>query len=49
LIACSLASQLGYKSVKFVDRLVITDSLDGLGSGTGQSAVNDGYSWYAGI
>jgi DMSO/TMAO reductase YedYZ molybdopterin-dependent catalytic subunit len=41
--------QLGYKSVKFVDRLVLTDSLDGFDSGTGQSAVNDGYSWYAGI
>jgi DMSO/TMAO reductase YedYZ molybdopterin-dependent catalytic subunit len=41
--------QLGYKSVKFVNRLLITDSLEGFGSGTGQSAVNDGYSWYAGI
>lgn len=41
--------QLGYKSVKFIDRLVVTDSLDGFGSGTGQSAVNDGYAWYAGI
>ena len=41
--------QLGYKSVKFVNRLVLTDSLDGFGDGMGQSAVNDGYSWYAGI
>jgi DMSO/TMAO reductase YedYZ molybdopterin-dependent catalytic subunit len=41
--------QLGYKSVKFIDRLVLTDSLDGFGDGTGQSAVNDGYAWYAGI
>lgn len=41
--------QLGYKSVKFVERLVLTDSLDGFGTGTGQSAANDGYSWYAGI
>jgi DMSO/TMAO reductase YedYZ molybdopterin-dependent catalytic subunit len=41
--------QLGYKSIKFVDRLVVTDSLEGFGSGTGQSSANDGYSWYAGI
>ena len=41
--------QLGYKSVKFVNRIVVTDSLDGFGDGRGQSAVNDGYAWYAGI
>jgi len=41
--------QLGYKSVKFVDRLVLADSLKGFGSGKGQSAANDGYAWYAGI
>ena len=41
--------QLGYKSVKFVNRLVVTDSLEGFGSGTGQSSANDGYAWYAGI
>ena len=41
--------QLGYKSVKYVNRLVLTDSLEGFDSGMGQSAVNDGYAWYAGI
>jgi DMSO/TMAO reductase YedYZ molybdopterin-dependent catalytic subunit len=41
--------QLGYKSVKFLDRLVLTDTLEGFGNGSGQSAVNDGYAWYAGI
>ncbi|MEP7066519.1 MAG: molybdopterin-dependent oxidoreductase [Gemmatimonadota bacterium] len=41
--------QLGYKSVKFINRLVVTDSLDGFGNGMGQSAANDGYAWYAGI
>ena len=41
--------QLGYKSVKFLDRIVVTDSLDGFGDGKGQSSVNDGYAWYAGI
>jgi DMSO/TMAO reductase YedYZ molybdopterin-dependent catalytic subunit len=41
--------QLGYKSVKFIDRIVLTDSLGRLGNGLGQSSVNDGYAWYAGI
>lgn len=41
--------QLGYKSVKFLNRLVLTDSLAGFGDGRGQSAANDGYAWYAGI
>ena len=41
--------QLGYKSVKFLDRIVVTDSLKGFGNGMGQSSVNDGYAWYAGI
>ena len=41
--------QLGYKSVKFVDRMVVADSLDSFGDGTGQSAANKGYAWYAGI
>jgi DMSO/TMAO reductase YedYZ molybdopterin-dependent catalytic subunit len=41
--------QLGYKSVKFLDRLVLTDTLEGFGDGSGQSAANAGYAWYAGI
>lgn len=41
--------QLGYKSVKFLDRIVVTDSLKGFGNGMGQSSANDGYAWYAGI
>ena len=41
--------QLGYKSVKFVDRIVVADSLEGFGNGMGQSSANDGYAWYAGI
>jgi DMSO/TMAO reductase YedYZ molybdopterin-dependent catalytic subunit len=41
--------QLGYKSVKFVNRIVVADSLDDFGDGSGQSAVNYGYAWYAGI
>ncbi len=41
--------QLGYKSVKFLNRIVVTDTLDGFGDGRGQSSANDGYAWYAGI
>ena len=41
--------QLGYKSVKFVNRLTVTDSLKGFGKGLGSSAPEAGYSWYAGI
>ena len=41
--------QLGYKSVKFINRLTVTDSLKSFGKGLGSSAPEDGYSWYAGI
>jgi DMSO/TMAO reductase YedYZ molybdopterin-dependent catalytic subunit len=41
--------QLGYKSVKYVTRMTVTDSLKGFGKGLGSVAPEDGYSWYAGI
>ncbi len=41
--------QLGYKSVKYITRLAVTDSLKGFGKGLGSSAPEFGYSWYAGI
>jgi len=41
--------QLGYKSTKFVNRLVVTDSLAGFGTGKGSADAEAGYSWYAGI
>jgi DMSO/TMAO reductase YedYZ molybdopterin-dependent catalytic subunit len=41
--------QLGYKSVKFLNRITVTDALDGFGDGSGQSSANAGYAWYAGI
>ena len=45
-----LQRQLGYKSVKFITRLTVTDSLKGFGKGS-SSASGDGgsYAWYAGI
>ena len=41
--------QLGYKSVKYVTRLTVTDSLKGFGKGLGSGAPEAGYAWYAGI
>ncbi|MGA7155874.1 MAG: molybdopterin-dependent oxidoreductase [Acidobacteriaceae bacterium] len=41
--------QLGYKSVKFVTRLTLTDSMKGVKDGLGSAAPAGGYSWYAGI
>jgi DMSO/TMAO reductase YedYZ molybdopterin-dependent catalytic subunit len=41
--------QLGYKSVKFITRLTVTDSLKGFGKGLGSAAPEGGYAWYAGI
>jgi len=41
--------QLGYKSVKFVTRLMVTDSLKGFVSALDPKSANYGYAWYAGI
>lgn len=41
--------QLGYKSVKYITRLTVTDDLKKFGKGLGSAAPEGGYSWYAGI
>lgn len=41
--------QLGYKSVKFITRLTVTDSMKGFGKGLGSASPEAGYAWYAGI
>lgn len=41
--------QLGYKSVKFVTRLMVTDSAKGFVPAIDPQSPNYGYSWYAGI
>ena len=41
--------QLGYKSVKYITRLTVTDSLKSFGRGLGSSEPDYGYAWYAGI
>ena len=38
-----------YASVKFINRLTVTDSLKGFGKGLGSSAAEAGYAWYVGI
>jgi len=40
---------LGYKSVKYISRLTVTDNLKSFGKGLGSAAPEEGYSWYAGI
>jgi DMSO/TMAO reductase YedYZ molybdopterin-dependent catalytic subunit len=41
--------QLGYKNVKYITRMTVTDSMKGIRDGRGSAAVAGGYSWYAGI
>ncbi len=41
--------QLGYKSVKYITRLTVTDSLKRFGKGLGSAAPENGYAWYAGM
>ena len=41
--------QLGYKSVKYLARITVTDTLKNFGKGLGSSSPEVGYSWYAGI
>jgi len=41
--------QLGYKSIKYLSRITLVDSLDHVGNGKGSLSPDVGYSWYAGI
>jgi DMSO/TMAO reductase YedYZ molybdopterin-dependent catalytic subunit len=41
--------QLGYKSVKYLSRITVTDTMKNIGKGLGSAAPEYGYSWYAGI
>jgi DMSO/TMAO reductase YedYZ molybdopterin-dependent catalytic subunit len=41
--------QLGYKSVKYIARLTVTDTLKPFGKGLGSASPESGYAWYAGI
>jgi DMSO/TMAO reductase YedYZ molybdopterin-dependent catalytic subunit len=41
--------QLGYKNVKFITRLTVTDDIKKFGKGLGSASPEGGYAWYAGI
>jgi DMSO/TMAO reductase YedYZ molybdopterin-dependent catalytic subunit len=41
--------QLGYKSVKFINTLILTDDIRKFGKGLGSASPEAGYAWYAGI
>ena len=41
--------QLGYKNVKYINRLTLTDNLKPFGRGLGGANPDGGYAWYAGI
>jgi len=41
--------QLGYKNLKYVSAITVTDSTKEWGKGLGAQGAENGYSWYAGI
>jgi DMSO/TMAO reductase YedYZ molybdopterin-dependent catalytic subunit len=45
----AVARQLGYKSVKHLKQITVTDTLKNVGDGRGSASPATGYSWYAGI
>jgi DMSO/TMAO reductase YedYZ molybdopterin-dependent catalytic subunit len=44
-----LPRQLGYKSLKYVDHITVTDNIKRFGKGLGGVDPESGYAWYAGI
>lgn len=44
-----LPRQIGYKNVKFITHLTVTDSMKKFGSGRGADSCDYGYAWYTGI
>jgi DMSO/TMAO reductase YedYZ molybdopterin-dependent catalytic subunit len=41
--------QVGYKNVKFITHMTLTDNLKTFGKGLGSASPEGGYAWYAGI
>ena len=41
--------QVGYKNVKYITHLTVTDNLKSFGKGLGSASPEGGYAWYAGI
>jgi DMSO/TMAO reductase YedYZ molybdopterin-dependent catalytic subunit len=48
-VRLKVARQLGYKSVKYLTRISVVESVKNIGEGLGGSNPEIGYSWYAGI
>jgi DMSO/TMAO reductase YedYZ molybdopterin-dependent catalytic subunit len=48
-IRLRVARQLGYKSVKYLSHIKVTDTLKNIGKGQGSASPEAGYSWFAGI
>jgi DMSO/TMAO reductase YedYZ molybdopterin-dependent catalytic subunit len=44
-----LPRQLGYKSVKYLHRISVVDTVKNIGKGLGGVNAEEGYSWFAGI
>jgi DMSO/TMAO reductase YedYZ molybdopterin-dependent catalytic subunit len=44
-----LPRQIGYKNIKFINHLTVTDNLKKFGKGLGSIACEYGYAWYTGI
>jgi DMSO/TMAO reductase YedYZ molybdopterin-dependent catalytic subunit len=44
-----LPRQLGYKSLKYITRITVTDSMKQFGMGLGSASPETGYAWFAGI
>jgi DMSO/TMAO reductase YedYZ molybdopterin-dependent catalytic subunit len=41
--------QLGFKSIKYLSRIIVTDTVKDFGKGLGSSSPEHGFSWYGGI
>jgi len=41
--------QLGFKSIKYLSRIIVTDTVKNFGRGLGSSSPEHGFSWYGGI
>ena len=44
-----VSRQLGYKSVKYITRITVTDNIKQFGKGLGSASPEAGYAWFAGI
>ncbi|HEX8765900.1 MAG TPA: molybdopterin-dependent oxidoreductase [Candidatus Acidoferrum sp.] len=43
-----ISRQLGYKSVKYITRITVTDNIKQFGKGLGSASPEGGYAWFAG-